>query len=118
MIHDQSKGSLLDDADRDRHQPPTSGRSIKETTPLLDNDTCGVEVPQVINPPSIDLGRYGRDDRNEGFTTLVLLCWGAGLLVFLTYVFIMKGEIFQNDSWGTYQAVAQIVCTLLESRNQ
>jgi hypothetical protein len=83
MIHDQSKGSLLDDADRDRHQTPISGRSIKESSPLLENATCGVEVPQVIYLPSVDLDRYGSDDRIDGITTFVLLCWGTGLLAFL-----------------------------------
>jgi hypothetical protein len=114
MIYDQSKGSLLDDAIRDRHQTLISGQSIKEKSLLLDNSTCGVEVPQVINLPSLDLDRYGSDDRIKGITTFVLLCWGAGLLAFLAYVFTTKEEIFQKNSWETYQVAAQVVCTQLE----
>jgi hypothetical protein len=115
MSNDQSKGPLLDYGDWDSHQPPTSGRSIKEKSPPLDNAIRGVKVPQVINLSSIDLDRYRRDGRIDGFTTLVLLCWGAGLLAFLAYALTMKGEIFQNNSWETYQVAAQIVCTQLET---
>jgi hypothetical protein len=113
MIHDQSKGSLLVDAVWGRHQTPFSVRGIKEKSPLLDNDTCGVEVPQDL--PSLDLDGYGSDDGINRITTFVLLGWGAGLLAFLAYVFTMKGEIFQNNSWETYQVAAQVVCTLLDT---
>jgi hypothetical protein len=69
----------------------------------------------VIYLPSVDLDRYGSDDRIDGITSFVLLCWGTGLLAFLAYVFTMKGEILQNNSWETYQIAAQIVRTLLDT---
>jgi hypothetical protein len=76
MSNDQSRGLLLDDTDRDSHQTPITGRSIKENSQILDNAKCGIAVQQVINLPSVDLDRYGRDDQIDGITTLVLLCWG------------------------------------------
>jgi len=108
LSNDQSKVSLLDDADRNSYQTPISGPSIKENSPLLDNATCGVEVLQVINLPSVDLDRYGSGDRTDGITTFVLLCWGAGLLAFLAYVFTMKGQIFQDNSLETIKLLLKL----------
>ncbi|KAF4629538.1 hypothetical protein G7Y89_g8608 [Cudoniella acicularis] len=108
MSNGQSTRLLLGDCDREQCRSNiVTEKSGGQGSPQFKQSKCDFVLSSTRFERSLALGSPKTNCSFDRLAYFVLFGWGAGLLVFTKYAWIMRGGVFQQEPWENYQVVVQ-----------